>query len=185
MQLTETAEVKAVDEYFYAYYAMTLPRERLTVSYALADYRGNGLSPSEIVSELQDIFPQISVTDAYTLPPENRVESAADAFETMASQFKENTPLSASLIAYFHAREDYKAREAAVEKAILHLQTAFQDPALAEDLFKKDILISASKAEVFYKCPVFLFLQIRLKAEPVKESGAGFCAKRHVYSPLP
>lgn len=135
--MTETAEVKAVDEYFYAYYAMTLPRERLTVSYALADYRGNGLSPSEIVSELQDIFPQIAVTDAYTLPPENRVESAAEAFETMASQFKENTPLSASLIAYFRAREDYKAREAAVEKAILHLQTAFQDPALAEDLFKK------------------------------------------------
>ena len=174
VQLTETAEVKAVDEYFYAYYAMTLPRERLTVSYALADYRGNGLSPSEIVSELQDIFPQISVTDAYTLPPENRVESAADAFETMASQFKENTPLSASLIAYFRAREDYKAREAAVEKAILHLQTAFQDPALAEDLFKKDILISASKAEVFYKCPFSYFCKFGLKLNPLKKAELDF-----------
>ena len=110
------------------------------------------------------------MTDAYTLPPELRVDSAADAFETMASQFKDNTPLSASLIAYFRAREDYKAREAAVEKAIFHLQTAFQDPALAENLFKKDILISASKAEVFYKCPFSYFCKFGLKLNSLNKA---------------
>lgn len=174
VQLTETAEVKAVDEYFYAYYAMTLPREKLTVSYALADYKGAGLAPSEIVTELQEIFPQIPVTDSHNLLPQERVESAADAFETMAAQYAENTALSASLVAYFRAREDYQAREAAVRKAVLRIPAAFADASVSERLFGKDMLISASKAEVYYKCPFSYFCKYGLKLKPLKKAELDF-----------
>lgn len=174
IHLTETAEFKAVDEYFYAYYAMTLPRERLIVSYALADYKGNGLAPSEIVSELQGIFPEISVTDSHNLLPQERVESAADAFETMAAQYTENTAFSASLISYFRSREDYKAREVAVQKAILRIPTAFADASISEQLFKTDMLISASKAEVYYKCPFSYFCKFGLQLKPLKKAELDF-----------
>lgn len=170
LELTETAEVKAVDERFFVYYAMTLARERVFVSFAMSDYKGGAMAESSVVSELRTMYPEISVTDSNTLSAESRVESADSAFETLAAIYGENTALSETLKSYFSEKETYRARLSALEQAVHGGETAFQDPAVAERLFKTDILLSASKAEGYYKCPFSYFCKFGLHLKPLKKA---------------
>lgn len=170
LELTETAEVKAVDERFFVYYAATLARERLFISWAMSDYKGGAMTESSAVSELRAMYPTLSVTDSNTLSAESRVESADSAFEALASVYGENTVLSATLQAYFAEQPMYRARLTALAQAVHGGETAFQNPAVAERLFGTDILLSASKAEGYYKCPFSYFCKFGLHLKPLKKA---------------
>ncbi len=170
VELTETAEVKAVDERFFVYYALTLARERVSVSWSMSDYKGGAMEPSSAISELRGMFPDIAVTDSNMLTAASRVESADSAFEALAAVYGENTSFRETLKTYFSEKEIYRARLAALEHAVNGGETAFQNPEIAERLFGKDILLSASKAESYYKCPFSYFCKFGLHLNPLKKA---------------
>lgn len=170
LQLTETAEVKAVDERFFVYYALTLARERVFVSFAMSDYKGGAMAESSVVAELRTMFPEIPIADSNTLPAESRVESADSAFEALASVYDENTVLCETLKSYFSEKESYRARLSALEQAVHGGEMAFQNPEIAERLFHKDIQLSASKTEGYYKCPFSYFCKFGLHLNPLKKA---------------
>lgn len=170
LELTETAEVKAVDERFFVYYALTLARERVFVSWAMSDYKGGAMAESPAVSELRAMFPAVSVKDSNTQSAEDRVESADSAFEALASVYNENTVLSKTLKIYFSKKEHYRARLNALENAVNGGEVTFQNPDIAEALFHKDILLSASKTEGYYKCPFSYFCKFGLGLKPLKKA---------------
>ena len=170
VELTETAEVKAVDERFFVYSAFTLPRERLFVSYAVSDYKGGALIPSGAVEELRAMFSVLPETDSGTVSPLTRIEGAASAFEVCASLFSEDSPLSATLKSYVQTLPDDRARYEAVERTKQKAEFAFQNPQNAKDLFGENMLVSASKAEVYYKCPFSYFCKFGLGLKPLKKA---------------
>lgn len=170
LELTETAEVKAVDERFFVYYALTLAREQVFVSWAMSDYKGGAMSESSVVAELRAMFPAVSVTDSNMLSAESRIESADSAFEALAAVYGENTVLSETLKAYFSEREDYRARFAALEQVVNGGEITFQNPEIAARLFGKDVLLSASKTEGYYKCPFSYFCKFGLRLKPLKKA---------------
>ncbi len=170
VELTETAEVKAVDERFFVYSAFTLPRERLFVSFAVSDDKGGALVPSGAVDELRAMFSVLPETDSATVPPLTRIEGAASAFELCASLFSEDSVLSATLKSYMQTLPDYRARYAAVERTAQNAEFAFENPQNAKDLFGENMLVSASKAEVYYKCPFSYFCKFGLNLKPVKKA---------------
>ncbi len=170
LELTETAEIKAVDERYFAYYALTLATEKLYVSWSMSDYSGGSLTASALVSELQSMFKVLPVTDSNAVLPEEKIEGESAAFETMASVFSDNTPLSASLKDYFSEREDFKARTAAVARVVERGEISFSDADIAERLFGRDMLLSASKAESYYKCPFAYFCKFGLRLKPLKKA---------------
>lgn len=170
LELTETAEVKAVDERFFAYYTLTLPKERLYVSWSMSDYTGGSMTPSPLVAELRSMFKALPVTDSNAVSPKERIEGENAAFETMAAVFSDNTPLSASLQEYFSARADFKARTDAVRRVVEREEISFSDAGIAERLFGRDILMSASKAESYYKCPFSYFCKFGLRLKPLKKA---------------
>ncbi len=174
LQLTETAEYKAVDERFFVYYALTLPRERLYISWAVSDYKGGSMAESPVIAELRAMFPKLSVTDSNTIPPELRIESADSAFETLAAVFSDNTVLSESLKAYFEKQERYRARLAAVTKAVDGGETAFRNAEISKQLFGTDIVLSASKTETYYRCPFSYFCKFGLYLKPLKKAELDF-----------
>lgn len=170
LELTETAEVKAVDERFFVYYALTLARERVCLSWAMSDYKGGAMAESPVVSEIRAMFPEIAVEDSNTLSAESRVESADSAFEALASVYGENTVLSETLKSYFSQKSDYCARLAALEQAVNGGETAFRNPETAKRLFGENILLSASKTEAYYKCPFSYFCKFGLRLKPLKKA---------------
>lgn len=170
VELTETAEVKAVDERFFVYSAFSLPTECLFVSWSVADYKGGSLSASAAVRELRDLFPVLPETDSSTVPPEERLEGAASSFEICAAHYAENSPLSETLKTYFADMPAYRARLAAVEKTVQNAEVAFENPQNAKALFGENMLVSASKAEVYYKCPFSYFCKFGLHLKPLKKA---------------
>lgn len=53
LQLSQTARVQAVREKFYGYFAVTVPSERLWISWPAAGLDGSSNTPSVIVTEAQ------------------------------------------------------------------------------------------------------------------------------------
>lgn len=170
VELTETAEVKAVDERFFVYTAFTLPTERLYVSFSVADYKGGSLFASGAVRELRALFPTLSTIDWATVPYIERLEGAAASFEVCAALYGENTPLSATLKAYFSENPTYATRLSAVEKVVQNADVQFKDAQYSTALFGENMLVSASKAETYYKCPFSYFCKYGLQLRPLKKA---------------
>ena len=61
LELAPGSRRKLLDEQFLIYSSLTLSKERLWISYPLADEEGKGLKPSEIIRRLQRIFPELSL----------------------------------------------------------------------------------------------------------------------------
>ena len=73
-ELAPTSKMKLMDETFMAYRAFTAPREKLYVSYPVADEEGKALIPSLYITRIAQMLPgtatKIAVTDPSELPLE-------------------------------------------------------------------------------------------------------------------
>lgn len=58
MELAPGSSRKLLDERFLIYNALTTASRKLWISYALADDEGKVLLPSEIIRQLQGMFPE-------------------------------------------------------------------------------------------------------------------------------
>ena len=56
-ELAPTSKMKLMDETFMAYRAFTSPREKLYVSYPVADEEGKALLPSLYIARIQQLLP--------------------------------------------------------------------------------------------------------------------------------
>ena len=56
-ELAPTSKMKLMDETFMAYRAFTAPREKLYVSYPVADEEGKALIPSLYITRIQQLLP--------------------------------------------------------------------------------------------------------------------------------
>lgn len=168
IELAATAEYKSVDERFIAYNALSGATEKLFVVYMLAAYTGEAMFKSEIITELTRVFPKLQIENPATADPLQKVESAFSAFELLALKYGEDSELSASLKAYFAASEEYKGRAEAVKRAAERGQMQIENPEIAEKLFGKSMYLSASRAELYHKCPFRYFCQFGVKAQPRK-----------------
>jgi ATP-dependent helicase/nuclease subunit B len=57
IELEESGEAKLLNENFLIYRTMSLPSDRLIVSYPMADEEGKRLQPSIVIQQLLDMFP--------------------------------------------------------------------------------------------------------------------------------
>lgn len=166
--LADTAEYKVVDERFAVYRALTGATEKLYVSYSLADFKGKTLFPSEIITELHAMFPAVKTVDTALLSAAERIESTASAFEALAEHIRENSVLTQTLRLYFDKQPDYAARVAALHQLVQHGEMKFREPAVAKALFGENMQISASRSELYYKCPFEYFCKYGIEAKPRK-----------------
>ncbi|WP_026700869.1 helicase-exonuclease AddAB subunit AddB [Salibacterium aidingense] len=70
IELADDAGTRLVNEQFLIYRAMTLPKEKLYVSYPLADEEGGSLQPSIVINQLQEVFPSIQEKLLFNEPQE-------------------------------------------------------------------------------------------------------------------
>lgn len=147
-------------EKYFAYMAVCAPREKLYVSYC-----GDG-EKSSIVTGLTASVPAVKetyFTDNYNL---SSLESNDNAFEILASKYNEQTDFIASLKCYFSQLPEFEKRMAAVNALTSGEQMLLKDKTTAVDLFKKDMYLSASKIEEYFKCSFKYFCKFGLGAKP-------------------
>lgn len=168
VELADTAEYRASQERFLAYHALTSATQRLCISYALSDYKGHPLFPSELILQIQRLFPSVRTADTALLSGLEKIESAASAFEVLAQGYRRGGALTASLKEYFRGEPNYGPRLGALERLQSGAAVRFEDPKVSMKLFGKDMFVSASRCETFHRCPFWYFCKYGLNAKPRK-----------------
>lgn len=166
LEISNTYQQQLSLEYYSLYSALTCMRQRLYVSYRKRDNGGGPLSPSILVSELQRLFPRLTVRESGKIDALERMEAKMPAFEWMASRWREDSVFPQTLKQYFSRDKEYRDRYQGVSAAAAHLPATFQDSEKAVELFGRDLYLTASKVENFYNCPFQYFCKFGMKVYP-------------------
>ena len=154
-------------ERYYAYLACTRSRERLVLTCALhGQNSGSRLNPSPFLSEIQQLFPGLSVE---TVPPQadwrdsrHPVELVVPLLEIQSPGAPFRTPRELCALPAF----------ASLVERLRHFQRPpFEDslsPDLAQRLYGAVLRTSVSRIEQFAACPFKFFVHSGLRAEERK-----------------
>ena len=176
--LTEADRVKLIDddfklysygetlnaqERYFAYMAVSCARERLYVSYINSV---DDTCESSIVSEISDAFPKLETKCSDTTVMLDRLETDANAFEFLASDYDDNSQMTATLKQYFADKKEFENRLDAVNNLSINPVMKINNKDLAKKLFKNDMYLSASRIEDYYNCAFRYFCKFGLNVRP-------------------
>lgn len=151
------------------YTTVSIPSDYLYISYSAGNIKGDEKSPSEIVLMARKILPNLREVDVSLLEPVYKIESGKSAFESAARHFYENNVYSASVKKYVSENESFSDMIQSVERAANKDEIRFENKETAENLFGKNMYISPSRVEEYYKCPFKYFCRYGLKAYPLNK----------------
>lgn len=166
IELGGICEDQALEERFITYCAASAPSERLYLTYAQADEKGEGLSPSILVDECLHILPHCTRREQGLERDLDLIESGKSALALYAARVSGDTPERRELESYLNSRQEYGGVAAAIRRSAVHTPAQIQDPATAEKLFGRNMTVSASQIEAYYECPFQYYCKYGLKAKP-------------------
>ncbi len=168
LKTDDSLEEKMMEEHFLAYSTLCSPTERLFVTYSRRDGSGAQVSHSEIVTQIKNIFPKITFVDTVCEDEKDKIESRDSAFALMARLTQKGGTLHATLEKYFETQPSYADRLAALRRGANRQEMKIENEATATELFGRDMYMSASRTEVYHKCPFEYFCKYGLNAQPRK-----------------
>ena len=168
IELSGFGEYKLAEEKLIAYNAFCCASEKLFVCCPERNSRGEQLSPSELYTKIKTLFPMCNEVNASEQDGLYYIEGKFLAFEQLAANKADGNTLYSSLNEYFSGDEEYEGRISALDRASGNRDFRIEDTATAQKLFGKDMYISASRVESFYKCPFSYFCRYGIKAMPRK-----------------
>ncbi len=156
---------------YVTYSALHISREKMHISYPVADMEGTGLRPSPLINRLRKIFPNLlSYDDLASFPPPQRIISGKQsAWQYVLEHFNETEPEIKSLKAYFSQDADYaSAYQAALRFSKYKKQPGHLSPDIAHRLYGHHLRGSVTQFETYASCPFSYFLRYGLKAKERK-----------------
>lgn len=165
-KLYSYGETMNAQEKYFAYMACVCPSSKLYVSFGGA---GDNANESTIVEEIKAIFPEITVSYDDNTSFIDKLETDANAFEILASNFDKNDEYISTLKEYFSDKEKYRNRLEAVKRINDNQDLEIKDSKISTDLFGKDMYLSASRIEDYYNCAFRYFCKFGIKARPLKK----------------
>lgn len=165
LELAADAEERAAEERFLAYNACFCASRGLSLSYVQASVSGEGMFPSELIEEVRRCVPRITVQWIKEPIGVEEMECEAQAFETMASTWEEETADAAVLRQYFRQAEGYAPSLQAMGRLAEALPMQFRQPEKAVELFGDRMRLSPSRVEKFHQCPFSYFCQYGVYAK--------------------
>lgn len=182
--LAPTTKMRLMEESYLAYRAFTAARERLIVSYSIADEEGKALLPSLYIGRLVQLFPnmtrQIAVSDPSELTSEEEqwtyIRHPKTVLPYLSMQWKavdkpeQLLPIWQAVFA-FYEKDPYW--QEVFEKITRPLQFQAKNtrlsPTLTESLYGTSFVTSVSRVEAYYSCPFQHFATYGLQLEERSE----------------
>jgi|GEM_PF-37920 len=156
--LAEDVLAQYVEERYYAYLALTAPSQQLVVTYC----KNGETGPSPVVSAIRHILPK-HTADVDKRPDGTDLESGDEVFRRWAHSYSDTSPVFRTLRQVLDSAPEQSWRMAAVERsAKAGMKYRMEDKQTAKDLFGKDMRLSASQADTFYKCKFKYFCRYGL-----------------------
>ncbi len=168
IELSDFGEYKLAEEKLIAYNAFCCASDKLFVCCPEKNSKGEQLSPSELYTKIKALFPLCREISAEETDGLYFIEGKELAFEQLASNMRSGNVLFSSLNEYFKSQPEFSGKSAALERAAGEKSFKIENTDIAENLFGKNMFISASRVESFYKCPFAYFCRYGIKAMPRK-----------------
>ena len=152
------------------YTTMSIPSEMLYISYSAGSITGTEAMPSEIVTMTERIIPRHTKTDISFIEPIEKIESGKSAFESAAENYRSNSVYANSVKKYIDGNDEYKDRLTAIKRAVSKNTFTLEDKKTAEKLFGRDMYISPSRVEEYYKCAFRYFCRYGISARKLEKA---------------
>lgn len=169
LDFIKIAEDSYLEELFTVYKTLMLPREKLYISFSLKDFSGEAKIRSEIFSELEAKFLGLKTEDYNEIDKTVLIKSAQGAFSELAKCFNENTPYSAALKTFL-SQNGKKSYVDTLSSFSVSPSGKVENKELLNSLYPKEIFISPSKAEMFFKCRFSFFCRYTLGIKAWKKA---------------
>ena len=168
IKLSDSGEWRIAEENLIAYSALCAPREKLFVTCACSGRNSDEMVPGELYKKIKACFPLCKELDAGSLGGEYYAEGRQSAFE----QFAASVPgeFRATMQKYFAADGNYSGKLSSLERVRGGRNFGISDPDIAARLFGRNMFISPSKIEKYYKCAFSYFCEYGIKAKPRKQA---------------
>lgn len=170
VELYDFGEVKVSEERFLVYKTLCCASERLTVSTCAVGEDGTVQTGSEIIRTLRSCFPHCTAVQCSAMTALEHVESEATAFRQLCLHSRTQDDVYPELRAHFDADDRFRTRLQALERIGNGGPFRIADAALSERLFGRNMFVSASRVESYYKCPFAYFCKFGLLAKPRKSA---------------
>ncbi len=170
LEIRPPFEKMIVEERFIAYCMLTMGKEKLYLSYREVSDDETTSGASELIYEIKELLPEVSEISSEKSDLLYKIESEFSAFFTLASIYNQNTELRNTLFEYFKNKPEYFDRLKSIELAQKGTKGEFSSSSVSEQLFGKDIRLSASKLDEFYHCPFSFFCRYGLDLNVVQKA---------------
>ncbi|WP_432357646.1 helicase-exonuclease AddAB subunit AddB [Sporosarcina sp. UB5] len=168
LELAPSSKTKLMEESYMAYRAFTSAREKLFISYPIADEEGKSLLPSLYISRIQQLLPgmelQLAVTDPSELLQDDEqahyISHPRTALPFVSMKVKE-AEHTGELTAEWQAVLSYYENDPLWSSVLQNVTKPISDrneterlePAITEGLYGKTFVSSVSRIESYYSCP--------------------------------
>lgn len=157
-------EWRVAEEKLIAYSCISAARDKVYISCSEKNIRGEMINPGEFWTDIDRTFTKCSRMTYSDLDGLYFAEADQPAFEQLAKS--QPGILKSTFTEYFEGKPDYSDRLHALERAAGSRDFTIGNTQTAEKLFGKDMNVSASKVDTFYKCAFSYFCKYGLKAKP-------------------
>lgn len=171
LPMAEPADGQAMEERFFAYTALSAPSEELHISWVCGNSAGEAQSPSALVSTVHQILPGLTETSAR--PDVMSIRSAGEALEVVALQYRHPTVETVTLEEALRRLPERREALRQIEEASAARPAAFRDPEKAKALFGRDMRLSPSQVDAFYRCRFSYFCRYGMKVIPPRPAALG------------
>lgn len=168
INLGQDAQEDVMEERYISYNTLCSAVDKLYISYPDKNIAGSELSPSELVSQVKKIFPEIRIVDSALVDKKEYIRSERAAFELLAKDWRNPSVFTKTLTDYFEQSDEYKSKLKALKRAADKKNFTIEDKSVATKLFGHDMYMSATRVETYYKCPFEYFCKFGIKAYPAK-----------------
>ena len=152
-------------EKYYVYRALTCATERLYVSYPALSLSSEKLSPSSVMTELAEIFPNAPIQSAIEQGVSEHLLSKKAAFEYYISRYRSGGEELSTLRAYFEDDPGYRGVLSSIGSAERRERRHIRDKALSKALFSKNHFLSSSQVDRFHLCRFEYFCRYGLSVK--------------------
>ncbi|MDD6276328.1 MAG: PD-(D/E)XK nuclease family protein [Clostridia bacterium] len=170
LNIDDSLEMKLAEERFIAYSTLCCASERVYLTYSRKGVSGEEMSESELVTQVRRIFPNAKEVDTICIPDIDKIEGEAPAFELLAKKIRNGGDICEALQKYFTAEPEYADKLKALRRAVKNDDFSIKDKDTAKELFGMNMYMSASRTEVYHKCPFEYFCMYGLNAKPRKSA---------------
>lgn len=156
--IARSFEYRLAEQKFNAYKVMTMPSDMLFVVASTNDKKGEPLVLSEIFHTAEKVFGKDVIVNVSELPPEYFCKNPKTSFLTLSKFFRQNTVQTASISEYLEStKEEYVNKINMLRNASNQSKAKLNEQSKIYSVFSKNIFLSPSSVERFYKCKFQFF----------------------------